>query len=106
MAAPAAPTAAASSLVAVKLDGASTRRVIEFPGLGFAIEFLLVWPVTGRSRFDGCFRIMDIIICLVEKQPLLCHRPGGGVLYLWFSAVFHDVDKKCRRRRAGENLYG
>jgi len=39
IAAPAAPTAAASSLVAVKLEGASTRRVIEFPGLGFAIEF-------------------------------------------------------------------
>jgi hypothetical protein len=72
MAAPAAPTAAASSLVAVKLDGASTRRVIEFPGLGFAIE-CSSWsgPDAVRSRAwcsIKCFRIMDIIIYFVEIQ--------------------------------------
>jgi hypothetical protein len=51
MAAPAAATAAASSLVAVKLAGVSTRRVIEYPGLGVAIDSPLFWGRTGLGKF-------------------------------------------------------
>jgi hypothetical protein len=52
--------------------------VIEFPGLGFAIECPPVGPCPGFGSESKCFRIMDIIIYFVETQP---------------HPVFHRVDR-------------
>ena len=60
-------------------DCGGQRRVIEFPGLGFAFEFPPRWVRYLTSRATKCFRILDIIIYKVEMQPLDGHVWGHRV---------------------------
>src|SRR5688500_13607042 len=90
MAAPAAPTAAASSRVALKLDGASTRRVIELPGLGFAIECPPVGPVCRAWLTPLNVFVLWILLSTSWKDKPLgasvrCIDGDPAVLYLGIS---------------------